>query len=71
MDNRFEDYDVLREKYEDGRISAVEFVTLQDEVVTDDYRRFCASRGLDPSQEASAIAFMDYREKLFEDNIGS
>ncbi len=67
--NNYQDYDKLREQYEDGRISAVEFVTRQDEVITQDYHDFCQRKDLDPGSESSALAFMEYREVLFEENI--
>ena len=69
--NNFQDYDELREQYEYGRISAVEFVTRQDEVMTRDYQDFCQRKDLDPGSESSALAFMEYREALFDENISN
>lgn len=69
--NSYQDYDELREQYEDGRINAVEFVTRQDEVMTRDYRDFCQRMNLDQGSESSALAFMEYREVLFEENVSN
>ena len=71
MEKKYLDYDVLREMYEDGKISAVEFVTRQDAVMTRDYEEFCSENLLDRKVESSAIAFMEYRERLFEENISN
>ena len=71
MEKNHLDYDVLREMYEDGKISAVEFVTRQDDVMTRDYEEFCSENLLDRNDESSAIAFMEYRERLFEENISN
>ncbi len=71
MEKNYLDYDVLREMYEDGKISAVEFVTRQDAVMTRDYEEYCSENLLDRNGESSALAFMEYRERLFEENISN
>ena len=71
MEKNYLDYDVLCEMYEDGKISAVEFVTRQDAVMTRDYEEYCSENLLDRNDESSALAFMKYRERLFEENISN
>lgn len=71
MEKNYLDYDVLREMYEDGKISAVEFVTRQDAVMTRDYEEYCSENLLDRNDESSALGFMEYRERLFEENISN
>ena len=51
----YPDYDTLREEYEAGNITAVDFVLQQSDEVTED----------------SAKAFIDFREELFEESISN
>ena len=54
-----------------GNISAVDFVTQQSDEMSEEYYDFCKNESLDPHSETAAIAFMDYREALFEESIGN
>ena len=65
----YPDYDTLREQYEAGNISAVDFVIQQSPEITEDYNQFCHDEGLDPDSDNAAKAFMDFREELFEESI--
>ena len=67
----YPDYDLLREEYEAGNISAVDFVTQQSEDMTEDYERFCSDESLDPQSDNAALAFMDFREELFEESLSN
>jgi len=67
----YPDYDTLREQYDAGNISAVDFVIQQSDEMTDDYNRFCKDEGLDPNSDETAKAFMDFREDLFEESISN
>lgn len=67
----YPDYDTLREEYEAGNITAVDFVLQQSDEVTEDYYQFCKDEGLDASATTSAQAFMDFREELFEESINN
>ena len=58
MAKNYPDYDDLREQYEAGNISAVDFVTQQ-------------SDELDTGSDQSALAFMDYRDELFEESLSN
>ena len=69
MAKNYPDYDTLREEFEAGNISAVDFVTQQSEDMTEDYNRFCKDENIDPYSESSAQAFMEFREELFEESI--
>jgi hypothetical protein len=69
MAKKYPDYDVLREQYEAGNISAVDFVLQQSEEVAEDYKRFCKDEDLDYNSQSAAMAFMDFREELFEESI--
>ena len=42
----YPDYDTLREEYEAGNITAVDFVLQQSDEVTEDYHQFCKDEGL-------------------------
>lgn len=62
-------YEDLCEQYQSQRISAVDFVTQQSDDMTEEYEDYCRREGLDPQQDSAALAFMDYREELFEESI--
>ena len=61
MAKNYPDYDDLREQYEAGNISAVDFVTQQ----------FCKDKSIDTGSDQSALAFMDYRDELFEESLSN
>ena len=65
------DYDTLREQYEAGNISAVDFVTHQSDEVSEDYGRFCNDEGISPDKDSSALAFMDGREELVGESVSN
>lgn len=65
----YPDYDSLREDFEAGNITAVDFVLEQSEEVASDYEQFCNDNQLDFTQEESAKHFMEYREELFEESV--
>jgi hypothetical protein len=67
----YPDYDILCEEYQAGNITAVDFVLQQSDEVTEDYIQFCEDNGLDSGSDFSALAFMDYREELFEESISN
>ena len=67
----YPDYDTLREQYEAGNISAVDFVLQQSSEITEDYHRFCYDEDLDPDNDHASKAFMDFREELFEESISN
>lgn len=71
MVKNYPDYDVLREQYEESNISAVDFVTQQSDELTEDYERYCADGSLDPDSDTSALAFMAYRDELFEESLSN
>ena len=71
MAKNYPDYDTLREQYEAGNISAVDFVTQQSDEVSEDYERFCNDEGISPDKDSSALAFMDFREELFEESVSN
>ncbi|MGN1254625.1 MAG: hypothetical protein ACI4T9_08575 [Prevotella sp.] len=69
MAKNYPDYDILREQYEAGNISAVDFVLQLSEDIAEDYKRFCKDEGIDYNSHNAALAFMDFREELFEESI--
>ena len=69
MAKNYPDYDDLREQYEAGNISAVDFVTQQSDELTEDYEQYCKYQSLDADKEASALPFMAYRDELFEESL--
>lgn len=50
MAKNYPDYDTLREQYEAGNISAVDFVTQQSDEVSEDYGRFAMTRAFRPTR---------------------
>ena len=71
MGKNYPDYDALREQYEAGNISAVDFVTQQSDELTEDYERYCKDNSLDADSESSALSFMEYRDELFEESLSN
>ena len=71
MEKNYPDYDLLREEYEEGNISAVDFITQQSDELTEDYERYCKDEGLDADSDASALAFIAYRDELFEESLSN
>ena len=65
----YPNYEDLCEQYQAQRISAVDFVTQQSDDMTNEYKRFCKDEDLDPESESAALAFMDFREELFEESL--
>lgn len=63
------DYDTLREQYEDGDITSYEFIVGQSDSLAEEYYQFCVDEGLIYCTDFSALAFMDYREALFEESL--
>ena len=54
-----------------GNISAVDFVTQQSDELTEEYEQFCKDKSIDTGSEQSALAFMDYRDELFEESLSN
>lgn len=69
MANIYPDYDTLVQEYQEGNISAVEFVLQQSDDMTAQYQRFCKEKQVDPNSESSALSFMEFHEELFETSI--
>lgn len=69
MEKHYPDYDDLREQYQAGNISAVDFVTQQSEEMTKDYEQYCRDNSIDFGSDSSALAFMAYRDELFEESL--
>ena len=55
MAKNYPDYDDLREQYE----------------LTEEYEQFCKDKSLDTGSDQSALAFMDYRDELFEESLSN
>ena len=71
MAKNYPDYDDLREQYDAGNISAVDFVTQQSDELTEEYEQFCKDKSLDTGSDQSALAFMDYRDELFHESLSN
>ncbi len=71
MEKNYPEFDDLREQFEAGNISAVDFVTMQSDEMTEDYEQFCQDENLDSNSDFAAQAFMDYREELFEESLSN
>ena len=51
----YPDYDTLREEYEAGNITAVDFVLQQSDEVTEDYHQFCKDEAPEPTLSENII----------------
>ena len=60
MAKNYPNYDDLVQMYQDGDITAVDFVTQQSDEIT-----------ADRNSTNSAMAFMDYRADLFEESLSN
>ena len=64
-------YEDLCQQRQDGQITDVEFVRQISGEVTEEYEDFCKDEGLDPERNESALAFLDFKEDLFEESISN
>ena len=64
-------YEDLCQKRQDGQITDVEFVRQISDEVADEYETFCKDEGLNPERNESALAFLDFKEDLFEESISN
>lgn len=71
MPKNYPDYDDLVQMFQEGNISAVDFVTQQSDDITEEYEIFCRERQLDKHSITSAESFMDYRADLFEESLAN
>jgi len=71
MPKNYPDYDDLVQMFQEGNISAVDFVTQQSDDITAEYETFCRERRLDKNSIISAESFMDYRADLFEESLAN
>ena len=71
MAKNYPNYDDLVQMYQDGDITAVDFVTQQSDEITAEYENFCKDEDLDRNSTNSAMAFMDYRADLFEESLSN
>lgn len=69
MQTIYPDYDTLVQEYQEGNISSVEFVMQQSDEMTQEYKHYCVEKKIDPNSEGAAIAFMEFREQLFEESM--
>ena len=49
----------------------MEFVRQISEEVASEYETFCKDEGLNPDRNESALAFLDFKEDLFEESISN
>lgn len=69
MAKHYPDYEDLCQERQAGNISDVEFVRQISDEVTREYETFCKDEGLNPDRNESALAFLDFRDELFEESI--
>lgn len=69
MAKNYPDYEDLVQQYQAGNITAVDYVINQSDDVTREYHQFCEDEGLELNTEQSALAFIDFREELFEQSV--
>ena len=71
MANHNPNYEDLCQQRQSGQITDVEFVRQISDEVTEEYEDFCKDEGLDPERNESALAFLDFKEDLFEESISN
>lgn len=71
MANHNPSYEDLCQQRQSGQITDVEFVRQISDEVTEEYEDFCKDEGLDPERNESALAFLDFKEDLFEESISN
>ena len=64
-------YEDLCQQRQNGQITDVEFVRQISDEVTEEYENFCKDEGLNPERNESALAFLDFKEDLFEESISN
>ena len=64
---KYPEYEDLCQQRQAGNITDVEYVRQISDDVTHEYETFCKDEGLDPERNESALAFIDFREELFEE----
>jgi hypothetical protein len=65
--NTFLGEETTIEIMQDQRKGWLFYVTHNTPELLCDYEDYCQTEGIDAEAEASAIAFMDYRDQLFEE----
>mgnify|MGYP000537222412 CR=1 FL=1 len=71
MAKHYPSYEDLCQQRQSGQITDVEFVRQISDEVTEEYEDFCKNEGLDPERNESALAFLDFKEDLFEESISN
>lgn len=71
MTKHYPSYEDLCQQRQTGQITDVEFVRQISDEVTEEYENFCKDEGLDPERNESALAFLDFKEDLFEESISN
>lgn len=71
MAKHYPSYEDLCQQRQSGQITDVEFVRQISDEVTEEYEDFCKDEGLDPERNESALAFLDFKEDLFEESISN
>lgn len=61
--------ETLIEKVQSGEYGWKEYIGHHSKEMNREYEWFCHRKGLDPDDEESAILFMEYRDKQFEEAI--
>ena len=71
MAKHYPNYEDLCQQRQDGQITDGEFVRQISDEVADEYETFCKDEGLNPERNESALAFLDFKEDLFEESISN
>lgn len=71
MTKHYPSYEDLCQQRQTGQITDVEFVRQISDEVTEEYENFCKDEGLNPERNESALAFLDFKEDLFEESISN
>ena len=71
MAKQYPNYEDLCQQRQDGQITDVEFVRQISDEMADEYETFCKDEGLNPERNESALAFLDFKEDLFEESISN
>ena len=71
MAKHYPSYEDLCQQRQSGQITDVEFVRQISDEVTEEYEDFCKDEGLEPERNERALAFLDFKEDLFEESISN
>ena len=68
---RYGFHDDIQAVLDTGKGLSEQVVRQISDEVTEEYEDLCKDEGLDPERNESALAFLDFKEDLFEESISN